>query len=295
MIDGINKSIVLMGCKHCGKSTQGRLLAEKLGVPFVDTDDEIGRLRGVDFRTLYKTKGAAEFVLAEEEACTSIIKKNPDSQLVIATGGGICDNPPALQALRVCGTFVFLRLDIKYSVKRIMDKIEETEMGTFLNVPAYVMDKNPASLKEIEEINSQIDDILSQILRLQEDKLQQQQRIRDIQLQYYQIQIRPHFILNCLNTINMLAENKSTQAASSLIRSFSSYFRYVFRDQKVPVTVRDELREAKEYCNIYSIQGGVPILLNIEANEDVDECTLPILGILTFVENSIKNRATIHA
>ena len=152
MIDGINKSIVLMGCKHCGKSTQGRLLAEKLGVPFVDTDDEIGRLRGVDFRTLYKTKGAAEFVLAEEEACTSIIKKNPDSQLVIATGGGICDNPPALQALRVCGTFVFLRLDIKYSVKRIMDKIEETEMGTFLNVPAYVMDKNPASLKEIEEI-----------------------------------------------------------------------------------------------------------------------------------------------
>ena len=143
-------------------------------------------------------------------------------------------------------------------------------------------------VKEIEEINSQIDDILSQILRLQEDKLQQQQRIRDIQLQYYQIQIRPHFILNCLNTINMLAENKSTQAASSLIRSFSSYFRYVFRDQKVPVTVRDELREAKEYCNIYSIQGGVPILLNIEANEDVDECTLPILGILTFVENSIK-------
>ncbi len=148
----MNKSIVLMGCKHCGKTTQGRLLAQKFAYEFFDTDEELSRLRGVDFRTLYKTKGPAEFALAEEEACCSIIKKFTGRPFVIATGGGICDNPPALQALRECGRFVFLRLDIKYSVKRIMDKIEETKLGTFVNVPAYVLDKNPASLEEIEDI-----------------------------------------------------------------------------------------------------------------------------------------------
>lgn len=152
MSEGIYNSIVLMGCKHCGKSTQGRLLAQKLGVDFVDTDDEIGRLRGVDFRTLYQTKGVAEFTLAEEEACSTVIKEHQGQQLVIATGGGICDNPPALNALRACGTFVFLRLDIKYSISRIMDKIEQTEFGTFKNAPAYVMDQNPSSMQEIEEI-----------------------------------------------------------------------------------------------------------------------------------------------
>lgn len=148
----MNNSIVLMGCKHCGKSTQGKLLAEKLGVSFFDTDEEISRIRGVNFRVLYKTKGVAEFTLAEEEACRTIMKDNAEHQLVIATGGGICDNPPALHALRDCGKFVFLRLDIKHSVSRIMEKIEETETGSFTNVPAYVLNENPTSLKQIEDI-----------------------------------------------------------------------------------------------------------------------------------------------
>ena len=152
MSEGIYKSIVLMGCKHCGKTTQGRLLAQRLGRDFIDTDDEISRLRGVDFRTLYKTKGPAEFTLAEEEACREIMKEHSGSALVISTGGGICDNPPALQALRDCETFVFLRLDIKHSVSRIMEKIEETESGSFTNVPAYVLNENPTSLKQIEDI-----------------------------------------------------------------------------------------------------------------------------------------------
>ena len=108
MSEGIYNSIVLMGCKHCGKTTQGKLLAQKLGFDFIDTDDEIGRLRGVDFRTLYQTKGVTEFTLAEEEACKSIIQKNGNRKIVISTGGGICDNPPALQALRDAGKFVFL-------------------------------------------------------------------------------------------------------------------------------------------------------------------------------------------
>ena len=169
MSEGIHNSIVLMGCKHCGKTTQGKLLAQKLGVDFIDTDEEIGRIRGVDFRTLYRTKGVGEFTLAEEEACDSIIKKYSERKVVIATGGGICDNPPALTILRDCGTFVFLKLDIKYSIKRIMDKIETTPGGSFTNVPAYVMDENPTSLTQIEDI----------LLRKYTERYQQYQSIAD--------------------------------------------------------------------------------------------------------------------
>lgn len=152
MNEGMNNSIVLMGLKHCGKTTQGKLLAEKLGVDFYDTDDEISRLSGMDFRTLYNTKGVTAFTLAEEEACQSIINKNENRQLVISTGGGICDNAPALNTLRTCGTFVFLRLDIQYSVDRIMAKVEQNELGTFKNVPAYVLAENPATLEDIQNI-----------------------------------------------------------------------------------------------------------------------------------------------
>ena len=166
----MNNSIVLMGCKHCGKSTQGKLLAQKLGVDFFDTDDVIGRLRGTDVRTLYRTKGVTEFILAEEEACSEIVTKNSERMVVIATGGGICDNPPALCNLRECGTFVFLRLDIQHSIKRIMDKIEETEDGKFKNAPAYVLSENPTSLSQIESI----------LRKKYEERYQQYEKLADI-------------------------------------------------------------------------------------------------------------------
>ena len=163
-------SCVLMGCKHCGKTTQGRLLAQKLGVDFFDTDDEITRLRGMDARTLYKTKGVVAFMMAEEEACRDIIKNNSDNKIVISTGGGICDNPPALQALRDAGTFVFLRLDINLSIDRIMAKIEEVEKGIFRGAPAYVLNENPASLAEIRAI----------LVKKYKERYQQYQTIADI-------------------------------------------------------------------------------------------------------------------
>ena len=170
MSDGISKSIVLMGCKHCGKTTQGKLLAKELGVDFFDTDDVIGQIRGVDFRTLYQTKGAGEFCQAEEEACRKIITDNENRQLVISTGGGICDNPPALNELRVCDKFIFLRLDIDYSIERIMAKIEQNELGTFKNAPAYVLDENPSSLDDIRNI----------LQKKYSDRYMQYQKIADI-------------------------------------------------------------------------------------------------------------------
>lgn len=152
MNEGMYKSIVLMGCKHCGKSTQGKLLAQKLGVDFFDTDDELARLKGKDVRTYYSENGFGGFAIAEEEACREIIKDASGKRIVVATGGGICDNPPALEALRECGIFVFLRLDLQYSINRILSKVQEPIPGVFKNLPAYVLNEGPTSMEQIEQI-----------------------------------------------------------------------------------------------------------------------------------------------
>ena len=47
------RSIILLGIKHCGKSTQGKLLSNHLGCPFFDTDDEVTKLTGKSPRELY--------------------------------------------------------------------------------------------------------------------------------------------------------------------------------------------------------------------------------------------------
>lgn len=149
-----NHSFVIMGCKHCGKSTHGKAVAAKLGLEFFDLDCVIEKLTGMPVRQYYKQNGAAGFMIAEENACKRIIsyanEKNCD--IVISTGGGICDNSPALSTLRVCNSFVFLRLDINDSVDRIMANIEETEKGEFTNLPAYVIAEKPKSIEDVRNI-----------------------------------------------------------------------------------------------------------------------------------------------
>jgi len=147
-----NNSIVLMGLKHCGKTTQGKLLAEKLNVPFFDTDAVIEQMVGMNFRTYYAANGPAAFCIAEEAACKKIIEENKNQRIVVSTGGGICDNPPALNVLRQLDKFVLLKLDIEYSVARIMSKIKQNAFGTIEGAPAYVMEKNPKNLVDVKAI-----------------------------------------------------------------------------------------------------------------------------------------------
>lgn len=55
------------------------------------------------------------------------------------------------------------------------------------------------------------------------------------------------------------------------------------------VRVEEELLEVQAYCRIYSLKGGVPIVLNVEALDEMMEYRIPVLTIQTFVENSIKH------
>jgi shikimate kinase len=148
----MNNSIVLMGLKHCGKTTQGKLLAEHFSVPFFDTDDVLEQIVGTSFRKYYADKGPAAFSLAEEQACNKIVTEHPDDRIVVATGGGICDNAPALNELRQLGKFVFLCIDIEYSVSRIMAKVKQDVFGKFEGAPAWVMKENPKNLHDVKEI-----------------------------------------------------------------------------------------------------------------------------------------------
>ena len=151
-MEGLNNSIVFMGCKHCGKTTHGKALAQSLGVDFFDTDAVIEQMVGKPVREFYRAKGAAAFMEAEEAACDKIIQENIDKKIVISTGGGICDNAPAVTKLRVFQKFVFLRLNIEYSVARVCSGIQMVNPGHFMNAPAYILSENPKSMSDIKEI-----------------------------------------------------------------------------------------------------------------------------------------------
>lgn len=148
-------SIILMGIKHCGKSTQGRIISKKLSVPFFDTDDVVFEMTGKTPRQIYTELGNEGFQEAEEKACSFLLEKinsSAEKNAVIATGGGICGNKKALDVLKKIGTFVFLRTPERIASFRVLREISVAQDGTLLNVPAFIAKKNPRSVADAKKI-----------------------------------------------------------------------------------------------------------------------------------------------
>ena len=77
--------IVLIGFMGAGKTTVGRLLAEHLGMPFVDSDAVIEASEGLAVREIFATRGEAEFRRVEAATIRRLLA-GPD--VVLAVGGG---------------------------------------------------------------------------------------------------------------------------------------------------------------------------------------------------------------
>ena len=157
------RSIILCGIKHCGKSTQGKRIASALGLDFYDTDDLIFEQTGMDARAIYKSQGKEAFMAAELKACEFLRdtlqaegshgQEAADAKsAVIATGGGFCQNEPAIAILKKLGTIVYLEVPEITAAGRIVREARFLPDGTIQNLPAYIANKNPADQKEVRAI-----------------------------------------------------------------------------------------------------------------------------------------------
>lgn len=103
-------NIVLVGMPGSGKTTIGRLLADELGKPFVDMDDEIEKRSGKTIPSIFEEYGEKRF--REIERQTTLELSATQSQ-VIATGGGCPMNDENVIALRQNGIFVWVKRDVE--------------------------------------------------------------------------------------------------------------------------------------------------------------------------------------
>ena len=103
------ENIVLIGMPGCGKSTLGKILAEKLQKQFVDTDVEIESDTNMKIPEIFQKYGEQKFRQIESAVIERIGKQ---SGLIIATGGGCVTTPQNYKQLHQNGQIIWIKRDI---------------------------------------------------------------------------------------------------------------------------------------------------------------------------------------
>jgi len=131
------KSIALIGMSGSGKSTIGKLLAEKLNMELIDTDQMVQTQEGCTINEIFAEKGEAYFRVKEAEAIT--LASN-EKDAIIACGGGAVLNEESMGLLRK-------KCDVVYLDTTIEKILHQTD---FSDRP--LLKKNPQKLYEMLEI-----------------------------------------------------------------------------------------------------------------------------------------------
>lgn len=161
-------NIFLVGPMGAGKTTVGKVLAKRLGLIFLDLDDEIEKLTGADISWIFDIEGEDGFRERESQILKNLTSK---TGVLIATGGGSVLRKENRSYLVQRGTVVYLEISAKQQVQRIahsknrpiLEKAIKSGYKPYEFLSNLSKKREPL-YKEIADITFQVDKDSSHIL-----------------------------------------------------------------------------------------------------------------------------------
>jgi two-component system sensor histidine kinase YesM len=166
-------------------------------------------------------------------------------------------------------------------------------MGQISEVESEVKMPN-SNIREFRQFGVALDNMMQQIKRWRIVAYEKTLAAQESQMQYLQIQIRPHFYLNCLKSLYNLAQRKETGKIQKMILLLSGYMRAVFMQSDSILPLSKEIANVENYVMLAQLTSSKPIMLKAQIDERLAGFEIPSLAILTFVENAIKHAASIE-
>jgi sensor histidine kinase YesM len=160
------------------------------------------------------------------------------------------------------------------------------------HISAYAKDRKPLSRRGFAELNEAatvFDDLVRQIEELKIDIYEEKLLIARTELEYFQLQIKPHFFVNCFSVIHAMAQKKDFPRIQEFCIKLSSYVRCLLTDGLSMMTVSDELSMVRDYLDIQKIRSRTQTLLCEDTDPAIMARRIPPLILLTFVENSVRH------
>lgn len=161
----VARRIFLVGFMGCGKTTVGLLVAQRLGLPFVDLDREIERISGLTVRAFFEASGEEAF---RQREALFLSGTETLEAVVVATGGGSFIPEGNREVIKSLGAAVFLDVPFPAVARRLAGKTDrplfkDPEAAARLFVeraPFYRMGSIPVSLTGDETVEEAADRVL---------------------------------------------------------------------------------------------------------------------------------------
>lgn len=139
---------------------------------------------------------------------------------------------------------------------------------------------------DIAELGRTLNTMLDQLQQLIHDIEQEQEQKRVMELEALFMQIRPHFLINTLNSIKCSLILQQDKLHSGIIDSLMSLLRAYLKVNE-PTTLEEECKLLAHYVDIMKIRSEIPLKLEIDLEPKTKELIVPKLILQPLVENAI--------
>ena len=166
------------------------------------------------------------------------------------------------------------------NLKELLDKYQDARDD------AEMKEKKKASIEDAYEILDQLgksaDRMATQLYASELEKKQ-------LAINFRNLQIRPHFFVNCLMMLSAMAESGEAEKVNQLTVCLANYFRYIMHDCMDMVTVEQEVSHMRDVIHINDEWNNYHLEFFCDIEAGTEKCEIPVLLISTFLENSIKH------
>lgn len=199
---------------------------------------------------------------------------------------------PSLLVFLVVVIFLltFLRRVMRYLDQSLLFPLQEiaAQMALLSGIQTPQVKTISGDYREYAAIRTALEELVQQKNALEAQNYANREQKEHALLQYYQLQTRSHFFINCLKSLYSMAENSNRMQMQSMIIAFSNHLRYIFHDNLNLVSLQSELNEVMDYHRIINLDSSMPFILTQNVPKELLDTLVPPLIIQTFLENTYK-------
>lgn len=273
-------------------------ILDKDGTIFVSSRDR----DKIEPETLKRIAGKRAGIFSESVIysfpISGIIGETRAFHIMISPSGGILEKIMRLQVILVflsIGIIVGCALVIRVyyqsvlrPMKQFVNSLKNTEEEQWIN------ENGNNNILELEMASKEFKGLLRKIKALKIDIYEKELARQKTELEAMQMQIKPHFYLNCLSLIHGMADVAKQEKIVYITEILSNYMRYVMRDAFEPRQLKEEIEFIQNYVEIQQIRYGKEAFsFEVIMDNNMEEYLVPTLIIHNFVENAITHAVSL--